>query len=173
MVDLSAANVALGTQSAKRSAQWQAHLEKLLNSVAPSPDDSYECIATRYLVGVLICVFVKVRHQPHVSNVQDAVAPVGVMGVMGNKGGAAIRFRVYDSSMCFVCAHLAAHQNAVAERNSDFANIMAKTEFRDDARSEAAAVARGAAASAEVGTFGILDHGVSVTAGCAVMRMWM
>ena len=162
MVDLSATNVALGTLSAKRSVQWVQHLEKLLNGVAPSPDDSYECVGTRYLVGVLICVFVKVRHRPHVSDVQDAVAPVGIMGVMGNKGGAAVRFRIYDSSMCFVCAHLAAHQNAIAERNADFANIMAKTEFRDDARSEALAAARGAASLTDNGTFGILDHGTRI-----------
>lgn len=117
MVDLSAANVTgLGAQSAKRSSQWLAHLEKLLNAVAPSPDDAYECVGTRFLVGVLICVFVKVRHRPHVSNVQDAVAPVGIMGVMGNKGGAAVRLRIYDSSMCFVCAHLAAHQVRSASR---------------------------------------------------------
>ena len=49
----------------------------------------------------------------------------------GNKGAAAIRFRFYDSTLCFVCSHLAAHQNNVAGRNADFANIVSKIEFRN------------------------------------------
>jgi hypothetical protein len=50
----------------------------------------------------------------------------------GNKGAAALRLRLYDSTLCFVCSHLAAHQNNVAGRNADFANIVSKVEFRND-----------------------------------------
>lgn len=41
-----------------------------------------------------------------------------------------IRFQLYKSTFCFVCAHLAAHRENVAGRNADFANIIAKTEFQ-------------------------------------------
>lgn len=44
----------------------------------------------------------------------------GLLGMMGNKGGAAIRFKLLDSSVCFVCSHLAAHRENVAGRNADF-----------------------------------------------------
>ena len=44
----------------------------------------------------------------------------GLLGMMGNKGGAAIRFRLLDSTVCFVCSHLAAHRENVAGRNADF-----------------------------------------------------
>ena len=58
------------------------------------------------------------------------------------QGGASIRFRLFDSTLCFVCAHLAAHRNAVSQRNADFASIMTKTEFTDEGgRGEAAAAA--------------------------------
>ncbi|ETV82631.1 hypothetical protein, variant [Aphanomyces astaci] len=38
---------------------------------------------------------------------------------------------LYDSTIVFVCSHLAAHTHNVAGRNADFANILAKIEFRD------------------------------------------
>ena len=49
-----------------------------------------------------------------------ASAATGLLGMMGNKGGAGIRMRIDDSSVCFVCAHLAAHREKVAERNADY-----------------------------------------------------
>lgn len=156
-------NVALGGQSGKVSKAWAAMLDTTLNDAARSagagPGGAYELVGTRFLVGVNIAVFVKSSLRPHVGGVQDAEAPVGMMGVMGNKGGVSLRMRLFDSTFCFVCAHLAAHRNAVAQRNADFAAIMAKTEFRDDSRAEAAAAAaaRGLAVP-ELGRVGILDH---------------
>jgi len=126
MVDLTVTNVvALGGQAGKRSEQWISMLDRTLNDAAYI-GDKYELIGTRYLVGVMIAVFVKSRYARAVSDVQDAEAPVGVMGIMGNKGGVSIRMRVFDSTFCFVCAHLAAHRNAVAQRNADFASIMVR-----------------------------------------------
>ena len=40
--------------------------------------------------------------------------------MMGNKGGAGIRMRINDSTICFVCVHMAAHREKVAERNADY-----------------------------------------------------
>ena len=47
-------------------------------------------------------------------------AATGLLGMMGNKGGAAIRMKLMDSTLCFVCSHLAAHRENVAGRNADF-----------------------------------------------------
>ena len=86
MVDLTATNVALGGESGKRSKQWLALLEQTLNANAPpGADNVYECVGSRYLVGVMVALFVKAKWKRAVGDVQDAVAPVGVMGVMGNK----------------------------------------------------------------------------------------
>ena len=50
-------------------------------------------------------------------------------GKAGNKGGVVIRFLLHSTSLCFVCAHLAAHQSKVAERNQDFHDICRKVQF--------------------------------------------
>ena len=42
-----------------------------------------------------------------------------------NKGGLATAVWVWDTSVCFVNAHLAAHQNKVTRRNSDYSEIVA------------------------------------------------
>lgn len=162
MVDLTATNVALQSQCGKRSKDWVNLLETSLNNACRK--DTYQLIGSRYLVGVLIAVFIKAKYKPFVREVQDAIAAVGVMGVMGNKGGASIRFRIADTTFCFVCAHLAAHRNAVAQRNADFASITAKTEFRDEARGDgsggsgASASASGGSGGGTGGSMGILDH---------------
>ena len=53
----------------------------------------------------------------------------GIGGKAGNKGGVAIRLLLHSTSLCFVCAHFAAHQTKVIERNNDFAEICRKVQF--------------------------------------------
>lgn len=55
--------------------------------------------------------------------------------------------KVYDSTLCCVCSHLAAHQNNVAGRNSDYANILAKVEFRNELVAERCVPAAASAAA--------------------------
>ena len=153
MVDLTATNVALQTQCGKRAKDWSSLLETTLNAVNPR-EAVFELVSSKYLVGVFIAVLVKRKYRPFLKDVQDATAAVGVMGMMGNKGGAAIRFRLFDSTFCFICAHLAAHRGAVAQRNADFASIMSKLEFKDEAKAEASA----AAGSPGGGAFGVMSH---------------
>lgn len=47
----------------------------------------------------------------------------GMLGLMGNKGGVGVRFRVHDSSVCFVSSHLAAHRENVRARNDNFVKV--------------------------------------------------
>lgn len=54
---------------------------------------------------------------------------IGIMGHGGNKGAVAVRFRVHDTSFCFVCTHLAAHRNNVEGRNKDVEAILQKLHF--------------------------------------------
>ncbi len=53
----------------------------------------------------------------------------GLGGQAGNKGAVAIRFMLNSTSLCFVCAHFAAGQSQVKERNSDYHEISRKICF--------------------------------------------
>jgi phosphatidylinositol-bisphosphatase len=126
IVDLNAMNVALdSSKSQSRSLFWQEKIENCLRSTG----SKYVLVAEKHLVGLMLCVFSKdlVRH--HIKDVRSTSAGVGIMGMMGNKGGVSIRMSVYDSSVCFVCAHLAAHRDNIAGRNSDFKNIVERSLF--------------------------------------------
>ena len=134
IVELNPKNVALSdAQSAKRSVQWEAAILAKLNARNPSDSTArYVAVASEHLVGILLCVFVKRRYAAHVRCVASATAGVGMFGVAGNKGGAAVRMQLYGTTLCFISSHLAAHRKAVVSRNSDFASIMAKMELRHD-----------------------------------------
>ena len=123
-------NVAIDGASAKRSEFWQEKISSCLRSSG----SSYTFVTSKFLVGLLVCVFAADTIAPHVQNVRAFSAGVGMMGVMGNKGGVSVRMVVYDSPITFVCSHLAAHRENVTGRNSDVRNIIEKTVFDADSR---------------------------------------
>ena len=47
----------------------------------------------------------------------------------GNKGAVGIRLDYYDTSFCFLTAHLAAGHTNVEERNSDYRTIVSGLHF--------------------------------------------
>ncbi|KAI9207174.1 Endonuclease/exonuclease/phosphatase [Polychytrium aggregatum] len=89
----------------------------------------YVQIACKQLVTLLIAVFVKAEHLDYISEISTEVVGTGILGLMGNKGGVGVRFRFYDSYLCFVNCHLAADTNQVARRNQDYAEICKRMLF--------------------------------------------
>eukprot|EP01038_Epipyxis_sp_PR26KG_P011261 gene11261-15109_t len=126
IVDLNAMNVALNSGNTLQRAQfWQEEIESSLGSTGAR----YALISAKPLVGLLLCVYAKESVYSHIKDVRSTTLGVGIMGMLGNKGGVSIRFSLYDSSVCFVCAHLAAHRENVSGRNSDFKNIYERSFF--------------------------------------------
>lgn len=128
--------------------------ETLLKNVTPKEDEwlkiaeqglhpkaQYTKVKTIRLVGILLMVFVKSQYLPYVTEVDAETVATGIMGLMGNKGGVAIRMQIHNSSICFVNSHLAAHTEEFERRNQDYRDIQSKLEF-----------------NGSYGTFSITDH---------------
>ena len=130
IVDLNAINVAMDTQSQKRGEFWRTKIADCLASGIPSC--RYLPVFTKHLVGILLCIFARDSIAREIYDVRCCTAGVGIMGFVGNKGGVSIRMNIYQTSLCFVCSHLAAHRENVKGRNDDFHNIVEKTEFDRD-----------------------------------------
>lgn len=109
--------------STGRSEPWHDELLAAL-----SKHGEYSLLASRQLVGILTIVFIKTNLREHVTHVLEDSAGVGIMG-MGNKGGVGIRFQLYDSTICIVNSHLAAHFDHVQRRNQDYHDIARRLQF--------------------------------------------
>lgn len=122
IVDLNASNIVAASTSNQR--EWLAELQKTISRDVP-----YVLITSVQLVGVCLFVFVRPTHAKNVRDVLIDQVKTGLGGATGNKGGVSIRMRFYSSTLSFVCAHFAAGQHQVTERNSDYGEITKKTCF--------------------------------------------
>ncbi|XP_015607429.1 synaptojanin-1 [Cephus cinctus] len=122
IVDLNASNImAASSDNAKA---WAEELQKVL-----SRDHEYVLVNYQQLVGVCLYLFIRPKHAPYLRDVAVDCVKTGLGGATGNKGAAAIRCVLYSTSFCFVCAHFAAGQSQVSERNADYAEITRKVTF--------------------------------------------
>ena len=65
------------------------------------------------MVGVLLCIYAKDSIIHQIKDVNVETAAVGALGLMANKCGISCSMRVFDTTVCFVCAHLAAKRGNV------------------------------------------------------------
>ncbi len=87
MVDLNATNVMVDSGAAKRGQVWEELITATLNERG---DHQYRLLISKHLVGILLCVYARKEIAPHVQDLVGNTAATGILGVMGNKGGAAV-----------------------------------------------------------------------------------
>ncbi|KAF7729407.1 hypothetical protein EC973_004386 [Apophysomyces ossiformis] len=109
-------------------AKETAWVNGIIAALGDKANDYYK-IASKQLVTMLLIVIGKTCHKAHISEVSTCYAGVGLMNMMGNKGGIGARFRFRDSYLCFITSHLAAFQDKVEKRNQDFAEISKRLVF--------------------------------------------
>lgn len=122
IVDLNASNIM--SASSDNAKAWSEELEKVLCRDAP-----YTLLSSHQLVGVCLFIFVRKDLIPHIRDVALDSVKTGLGGATGNKGAVGIRMVIYGTSLCFVCAHFAAGQSQVTERNADYTEITRKIAF--------------------------------------------
>eukprot|EP00697_Spironema_sp_BW2_P013109 gnl/Spiro4/2998_TR1474_c0_g1_i1.p1 gnl/Spiro4/2998_TR1474_c0_g1~~gnl/Spiro4/2998_TR1474_c0_g1_i1.p1 ORF type:complete len:953 (-),score=216.28 gnl/Spiro4/2998_TR1474_c0_g1_i1:53-2911(-) len=102
---------------------WEEHILTTLGN------RDYTHIHSKHLVGVALMVFLKNAHMPYLLKVESTKCGIGMMGVMGNKGGVIMRVLLYNSSFAFVSAHLSADRKSAESRNQGYRDILRRTVF--------------------------------------------
>ncbi|KAJ8905797.1 hypothetical protein NDN08_002302 [Rhodosorus marinus] len=115
------------TTDSSKGRDWTAHIEKTLKTVG-----DYVCVCARQMVGILLLVFVRAKHENAVKGVMTTEVGTGFMYKGGNKGAIASRMQIYESTFCFVACHLAAHQENVSRRNQDFSEVLRRIVFTEE-----------------------------------------
>ena len=100
---------------------WRTILGKVLTG--------FELVVIRKLIGTSIFLFAKKELKEKVKQVSSCAIPSGLMGVIGNKGAVAIRFRLFSHKYIVVSSHLAAHEQYYSRRNYDYAEISRRLLF--------------------------------------------
>ncbi|KAL8120663.1 hypothetical protein AgCh_017732 [Apium graveolens] len=140
VVPLRTANV-LGLDNKKVCKKWNCLIKKTLNrktggnrAAAKSSSlqlQEFRCLISKQMVGIFISIWVRGDLHPYVRNPNVSCVGCGIMGCLGNKGSVSIRFRLHETSFCFVCSHLASGGRVGDEklRNSNVTDIFSRTSF--------------------------------------------
>ncbi|TPX50429.1 hypothetical protein SeLEV6574_g00906 [Synchytrium endobioticum] len=126
MIELTANQIITADTSALRQ-KWGAIFIDTINKATRAP---YVLLRSLHLVALGIFVMVRPDQAERVRNVQVSLKRTGMGGMAGNKGGVAVSFSYYDTSMCFVSAHLAAGERNVEDRNRDYRTITDGLDFK-------------------------------------------
>lgn len=114
-----------GTDQERMSHQYRNWLEHLKRSLDQYMDgELYHVLHSAPLVGLFTCIFVKADLLTRISHLNSAEVKRGMGGLHGNKGAIVVRFKVDDTSLCFINCHLAAGQSGANQRHNDIAAIL-------------------------------------------------
>lgn len=95
---------------------WNVTLEAALGP-------KYVRLRSDTLGQMRLVLFARIDVFPAVDGHESMSEATGVGHVGSNKGGIATAVWVWDTSVCFLNSHLAAHQGKTARRNSDYKEV--------------------------------------------------
>lgn len=86
--------------------------------------DEFALVTSEQMVGVCLFVYAKQSFMSSIAGVVTETCLRGAGGKVGTKGSVMTRFTAGPCSLLLCCAHLAAGQSKVAERNADYEHII-------------------------------------------------
>ncbi|KAK6928952.1 Endonuclease/exonuclease/phosphatase [Dillenia turbinata] len=91
----------------------------------------YGLVASKRMVGIFVTVWAKREHIQHLGHLRISSITRGIMGCLGNKGCIAVSMTFHQTSLCFICSHLASGEKEGDERrrNLDVIEIIKNTQF--------------------------------------------
>eukprot|EP00607_Mallomonas_marina_P001746 CAMPEP_0182437942 /NCGR_PEP_ID=MMETSP1167-20130531/85388_1 /TAXON_ID=2988 /ORGANISM="Mallomonas Sp, Strain CCMP3275" /LENGTH=662 /DNA_ID=CAMNT_0024631047 /DNA_START=398 /DNA_END=2386 /DNA_ORIENTATION=- len=95
---------------------WEAYVSSALGAI-------YMPICAHTLQAIHLVVYAHRALVPFISEVSSGAIATGLANTLGNKGGVAISMKIGHTRLIVLNAHLAAHQNGVAERNHQMNRI--------------------------------------------------
>ncbi|TFK28875.1 phosphatidylinositol phosphate phosphatase [Coprinopsis marcescibilis] len=107
---------------------WEKKLFETLDR-RPNKRSNYVLLRSEQLVGTALIILVKAELTAVIRNVEATTRKTGLRGMSGNKGAVGIRLEYYDTSFCFLTAHLAAGYLNTEERNADYRTITDNLHF--------------------------------------------
>ncbi|KAI0265790.1 SacI homology domain-containing protein [Gloeopeniophorella convolvens] len=107
---------------------WENKILETLDR-RPNKKNDYILLRSEQLVGTALIVLVKSELTAVIRNVEATKCKTGLRGMSGNKGAVGIRLEYYDTSFCFITAHLAAGHSNIDERNADYRTIVNNLHF--------------------------------------------
>jgi len=102
--------------------EWSTAISSVLG-------EHYEKVASHQLIGICLVVFANKALVPAISGVRKSHLPTGHFSLLGNKGATAIRFKCYDSTICFLNVHLYHVADAATRRTGDLRRILRELVF--------------------------------------------
>ncbi|KAF8515384.1 DNase I-like protein [Hysterangium stoloniferum] len=112
-----------GQQPGAIDVNWKASTNTN-NGISPTLKGPYELLVKDRLMGIYIAIFV---HRDVRPLVRGTYVPTGLIGGrLGNKGGVGVSVNFNGTSLLFMNAHLAAHEDKVSLRVANLAKIKAE-----------------------------------------------
>ncbi|EKE39974.1 hypothetical protein ENUP19_0242G0018 [Entamoeba nuttalli] len=118
-IDMSVSGFLKGNTLSLKARNLAQNIQEALKNIYK---EEYKQVYVSQLGGVCIIGFVRKEMENKIKQFASGYEAVGAMG-MANKGGIAISFEMYDTTICLVGSHLAAHQPEINKRNRNFSDI--------------------------------------------------
>ncbi|KAL8509080.1 hypothetical protein ACS0TY_016323 [Phlomoides rotata] len=97
----------------------------------PQKQHRYCLAASKQMVGIFLCVWIREDLNHLISSLKVSCVGRGIMGYFGNKGSISMSMTLHQTTLCFVCTHLASGEKDGDEirRNLDVMEILKRTRF--------------------------------------------